>query len=82
MKPSAAREPQTLIQESTPQDHMGRVMSLTNLAQAGLVPIGALVASALAGAVGPRLAMSMFGAVGLACVLTALARAKELRARD
>lgn len=72
---------QTLIQESTPQDHMGRVMSLTSLAQAGLVPIGALVGSALAGAVGPRIAMSTFGAIGLVCVLTALVRAKELRAR-
>jgi MFS family permease len=73
---------QTLIQESTPQDHMGRVMSLTSLAQAGLVPIGALVGSALAGVIGPRLAMSTFGAIGLVCVLTALVRADALRARE
>ena len=73
---------QTLIQESTPQGHMGRVMSLTNLAQAGLVPIGALVGSALAGAVGPRAAMSIYGAVGLACVLGTLWRADALRARE
>jgi predicted MFS family arabinose efflux permease len=73
---------QTLIQESTPQDHMGRVMSLTSLAQAGLMPIGALVGSALAGAVGPRAAMSIFGAIGLVCVLGTLWRADALRARE
>lgn len=73
---------QTLIQESTPAGHMGRVMSLTSLAQAGLVPIGALVGSALSGVIGPRAAMSTFGAIGLACVLTALVRADALRARD
>ncbi len=73
---------QTLIQESTPQGHMGRVMSLTNLAQAGLVPIGALVGSALAGAIGPRAAMSTYGAIGLVCVLGTLWRADALRARQ
>jgi len=72
---------QTLIQELTPKDHMGRVMSLTALTHAGLVPIGALAASALAGVVGPRPATSVFGALGLVCVLSALVFAKDLRAR-
>ena len=36
---------QTLIQELTPKDKMGRVMSLTALTQGGLVPLGALIAS-------------------------------------
>lgn len=72
---------QTLIQELTPKDHMGRVMSLTALTHAGLVPIGALAASGLAEGVGPRGAMSAFGALGLACVLSALVFANDLRAR-
>lgn len=70
---------QTLIQELTPKEKMGRVMSLTVLTQGGLVPLGALVASALAEAVGPQAAMSVFGVVSLACVLTTLAVARELR---
>ena len=70
---------QTLIQELTPKEKMGRVMSLTVLTQGGLVPLGALVASALAEAIGPQPAMSVFGVVSLACVLTTLAVAKELR---
>lgn len=72
---------QTLIQELTPKDHMGRVMSLTSLTQAGLVPIGALLASSLAEGIGPRAATSVFGAAGLLCVLSALAFAGDLRAR-
>ena len=70
---------QTLIQELTPKDKMGRVMSLTALTQGGLVPLGALIASALSGAVGPQQAMSIFGGASLGCVLAALAVAKELR---
>jgi DHA3 family macrolide efflux protein-like MFS transporter len=70
---------QTLIQELTPKEKMGRVMSLTVLTQGGLVPLGALVASALAGAIGPQQAMSAFGVVSLVCVLTTLVVARELR---
>lgn len=70
---------QTLIQELTPKDKMGRVMSLTALTQGGLVPLGALIASALSGVVGPQQAMSIFGVASLACVLLTLAVAKELR---
>lgn len=70
---------QTLIQELTPQEKMGRVMSLTVLTQGGLVPMGALAASALAEAIGPQPAMSVFGVVSLACVLVTLTVAKELR---
>ncbi len=43
------------------------------------MPLGALVASALAGAIGPQRAMSIFGVVSLSCVLVTLAIAKELR---
>ena len=72
---------QTLIQELTPKEKMGRVMSLTVLTQGGLVPLGALAASALAEAIGPQPAMSVFGVVSLACVLVTLVVAKELRAQ-
>ncbi len=70
---------QTLIQELTPKEKMGRVMSLTVLTQGGLVPLGALVASALAESIGPQPAMSVFGVVALACVVVTLVVAKELR---
>ena len=70
---------QTLIQELTPKDKMGRVMSLTALTQGGLVPLGALIASALSGVVGPQRAMSIFGVASLGCVLLTLAVGKELR---
>lgn len=73
---------QTLIQELTPAGHMGRVMSLTALAQAGLVPIGALVGSVLAGAIGPRATTSVYGALGLLCVLGCLTLARGLRAQE
>jgi MFS family permease len=72
---------QTLIQELTPQDRMGRVMSLSGLVSAGLVPIGALLASALAGVVGAQTALSLVSGFGLACVLGTLAVAKGLRAQ-
>jgi MFS family permease len=70
---------QTLIQELTPKEKMGRVMSLTALTQGGLVPLGALIASALSGVVGPLRAMTIFGVASLSCVLVTLAVGKELR---
>ncbi len=72
---------QTLIQELTPREKMGRVMSLTALAQAGLSPLGALAASALAEVTGPQPAMGLFGVVSLAAVFCALLFGKELRAQ-
>ncbi|MCB0985889.1 MAG: MFS transporter [Ilumatobacter sp.] len=70
---------QTLIQELTPHEKMGRVMSLTALAQAGLSPLGAFGASALAQWIGARPAMGWLGAVSLVCVLGTLAFGRELR---
>jgi MFS family permease len=72
---------QTLIQELTPQDRMGRVMSLNTLVNAGLIPIGALASSALAGVVGPQPALSIISAIGLVCVLLTLAVSRDLRAQ-
>ena len=70
---------QTLIQEATPQGHMGRVMALSGLTQAGLVPIGALVSSSMAGAIGPGPSSVVVGVVGLGVVLGVLGLATELR---
>ena len=71
---------QSLIQELTPLDRMGRVMGLSTLVNAGLLPIGGLAAGFVASLVGVRSALSLFGATALACVITALVRAKGLRA--
>jgi MFS family permease len=70
---------QALIQELTPADRMGRVMALSSMVGAGLLPIGALFAGLLASAVGAQHALTTFGAVGLVCVISALWRAKGLR---
>jgi predicted MFS family arabinose efflux permease len=71
---------QSLIQELTPADRMGRVMALNSLVQAGLLPLGGLVAGLLATAIGAPATLSLFGLAGLLCVLTALVRAHALRA--
>jgi MFS family permease len=71
---------QALIQELTPPERMGRVMSLNSLVQAGLLPLGGLLAGLLATVIGAQHALSVFGALGLACVLLALGRARGLRA--
>jgi hypothetical protein len=70
---------QTLIQAATPHETMGRIMSLHTLCQAGLAPIGSLVAGLLASGVGPRATMSIYGAAGVALAVLTLARAKPLR---
>lgn len=71
---------QSLIQELTPPDRMGRVMGLSTLVNAGLLPIGGLAAGVVASSVGVRGALSLFGTAALLCVITALVRAKGLRA--
>jgi hypothetical protein len=48
--------------------------------QAGLLPLGGLLAGLLATVIGAQHALSVFGALGLACVLLALGRARGLRA--
>ncbi len=71
---------QSLIQELTPLDRMGRVMGLSTLVNAGLLPIGGLAAGVVASILGVRAALSLFGIAALLCVITALLRAKGLRA--
>ena len=70
---------QALIQELTPRDRMGRVMALSSLVNAGLLPLGGLLAALVAGAIGAQPTLGLFGAVGLTCVLLALWRARDLR---
>ena len=70
---------QALIQELTPRDRMGRVMALTTLVSAGLLPLGGLLSALLASAIGAQEALSTFGVVGLACVVISLWRARGLR---
>jgi MFS family permease len=72
---------QTLIQELTPQTSMGRVMALSTLVNAGLVPVGALGASAIADAIGPQPAMTAISCVSLSCVLVTLLVGRTLRAQ-
>jgi MFS family permease len=70
---------QALIQELTPADRMGRVMGLSAMVNAGLLPLGGLMAGVLASMIGAQQALSVFGAIGLGCVLLALWRADGLR---
>ena len=57
----------TLIQLYTPKEMMGRVMGLMMLGLAGALPIGALVQSLLAPAVGPTLTMRYVGLFTMVC---------------
>lgn len=70
---------QALIQELTPADRMGRVMGLSAMVNAGLLPLGGLLAGVLASVIGAQQALSVFGAIGLGCVVLALWRADGLR---
>ncbi len=70
---------QSLIQELTPADRMGRVMALNALVGAGLLPLGGLAAGVVASLIGPRETLSLFGVVSLGCVLVVLWRAEALR---
>ena len=71
---------QTLIQSATPIEKMGRVMSLSVLANTGFAPLGSLVAGTIASTqLGPRHTLSLFGLVGVSCVLLTLYRSSALR---
>ena len=71
---------QTLIQSATPADKMGRVMSLSVLANVGFAPLGSLAAGTLAGtSLGPQRTHGLFGLVGLVIVLGTLMLSRSLR---
>ena len=72
---------QTLIQSATPLDMMGRVMSLAVLANAGVAPLGSLLAGTVADSrLGPQTTFGLFGLVGMCTVATAWVFARSLRA--
>jgi predicted MFS family arabinose efflux permease len=70
-----------LIQEITPNERLGRVVSMQQLSTFGLTPVGALVAGFLATAIGTRPTIVAFGTFGAILVVIALVRAKDLRAQ-
>jgi MFS family permease len=70
-----------LIQEITPNERLGRVVSMQQLSTFGLTPIGALIAGFLATGIGTRATIVAFGTIGAVLVLIALVRAKDLRAQ-
>jgi MFS transporter, DHA3 family, macrolide efflux protein len=72
---------QSLIQELTPQDRIGRVMSITSIISTGLVPVGALICSALAGVWGARPTTTIVSSFALGCVALTLWLGHDLRAQ-
>jgi MFS family permease len=70
-----------LIQEITPNERLGRVVSMQQLSTFGLTPIGALIAGFLATGIGTRATIVAFGTIGAILVLIALVRANDLRAQ-
>ncbi len=62
----------TLIQRHTPVEMMGRVMGLMMMGFIGGLPVGALIASLLAGPVGPVVTMRIVGlaTIGITMLLT------------
>lgn len=73
---------QGLIQNNTPSDIMGRVMSLYSLVQAGMAPLGALFLGLAAARFGTGITMSVGGAVGLACVAVVYLTGTSIREID
>ncbi len=70
---------QGLVQASTPQALMGRVMGLYTLVNIGLMPFGALAIGVLASRIGTGNAISVAAAIGFAVVTTTYIRNAELR---
>ncbi|MFV0259505.1 MAG: MFS transporter [Acidimicrobiales bacterium] len=70
---------QGLIQASTPQELMGRVMGLYTMVQAGFLPVGALLLGLIARSVGIGNTMSGAAVVALVVVLVTYVSNAELR---
>jgi MFS family permease len=72
---------QTVIQSYSPAEFRGRTLALFNMNQV-LITLGAVVLGALAGMLGPRLALTTMGTLGflaMAVMYTAMPRAREIR---
>ncbi|HEY3080003.1 MAG TPA: MFS transporter [Chloroflexota bacterium] len=70
----------TFVQGLAADEMRGRVLSLLTLATFGLQPLGAIEAGALAGVIGPGLAMLLNGGVCLVLGVLVWARSPRLRA--
>jgi MFS family permease len=70
---------QSLVQSRTPDELMGRVMSLYSFGQQGLMPIGALGAGVVASIVGLRATFVGGGLVSLSLVIAAYLTQHQLR---
>lgn len=70
---------QGLIQSSTPQKLMGRVMGVYAMSQAGLMPIGALGLGAIADRIGTGDTISFAAVVAFVTVAVTYIRSAELR---
>jgi predicted MFS family arabinose efflux permease len=68
----------SLLLEQTPPEFHGRVMSLLALDR-GLIPIGALIAGALAEAFGPRIGLTVMGLICLSLCMLALFFSRRFR---
>ncbi len=64
----------TLIQTTTPQAMMGRVMGLMTLGFAGSLPIGAVIQASLAPVVGPQRTMTIVGCATIVISFSLLVR--------
>lgn len=70
---------QGLIQASTPQPMMGRVMGLYTLVAAGVMPVGALLLGSIATVIGTGTTIAIAAGISLAIVSTTYVRNAELR---
>ena len=70
---------QGLIQANTPQPLMGRVMGLSTLTAAGIMPFGALALGVLASSFGTGNTISLAAAISLVIVVSTYVRNAELR---
>lgn len=73
---------QTLIQSNTPNEMMGRVMSIYSLSIAGLIPLGALLSGIGAELIGADRYLVLSGVILTGCAVWAFLTQHDLRALD
>ena len=70
---------QATVQLMVPDALRGRVMSIYMLVFSGLIPFGALLATQLAGHLGPRVGLFLLGLLGLTAALSLRPHRRDLR---
>lgn len=70
---------QATVQLMVPDALRGRVMSIYMLVFSGLIPFGALLATQLAGHLGPRMGLFLLGLLGLTAALSLRPHRRDLR---